>query len=634
MKKVIKFFDEHAYVKVFVKIIIDFIITFVSFFTVYTVIAYLSASNFSSSSDAIWHMVACDAIFSVLTVLTWSMAGKHRFMWQGTSNRELLRFIYSDFYLFIVLFAVSKLFRGKVDFFIPGGTIFLSSIVLSSAVSLAVVKIIKQLRNENRFQSIFDKKKKRTMIIGAGWAGTYAITALLNGDKDGHPVVVVDDDKAKAGHTLIGVPVKEGTSKIEKYAKEYNVSDIIIAITVLPSKKMQEIVSTCKKTGCRVTIMSKMTKYDETDHEDNQVEFRELNIADFLSRDEIKLDTASIEGYLKGKRIVVTGGGGSIGSELCRQILKFRPEKLIIFDIYENSAYELQQEIIRKYGKDAPIKVLIGSVRDKRRLDEVFESEKPSIVFHAAAHKHVPLMEDSPAEAIKNNVLGTFNLLSSASEHGVERFVQISTDKAVNPTNVMGATKRMCEMLTQCFAKKSEMKCMAVRFGNVLGSHGSVIPLFESQIKSGGPVTVTHPDIIRYFMTIPEAAQLVLQAGSSNKSGEIYVLDMGEPVKIKDLACNLIRFYGYEPDEDIKIEYTGLRPGEKLYEELLMDEEEDKMGKTGHEKIFVAHPFDFDEDVLMEQIDILAKSSEHNDIECVKALASVVTTFSPDYERK
>lgn len=632
MKKLLLFLNEHSKLKFLTKVVVDFIIAIFSYFVAFFCVYILNNKDFLKTVNT-YQVAACGFIFAILLILTWSMAGKHRFMWQGTSNREFLRIIYADIYLFAFLYVISKLLRKITEGFIPGGTVVLSSIVLASIISITAVKVAKQIKSEQSIQDLILKRKKRTMIVGAGWAGTFAITALLNGDKVGYPVVVVDDDKTKAGHTLVGVPVREDTSKIEKYAKEYRVSNIIIAITTLPSKKMQEIVSACKKTGCRVTIMSKMTKYDETEHNDDQVEFRELNIADFLSRDEIKLDTASIDGYLKGKRIIVTGGGGSIGSELCRQILKFRPEKLIIFDIYENSAYELQQEIFRKYGKDAPIKVLIGSIRDKKRLDEVFETEKPSIVFHAAAHKHVPLMEDSPAEAIKNNVLGTYNLISSASEHSVERFVQISTDKAVNPTNVMGATKRMCEMLTQCFAKKSEMKCMAVRFGNVLGSHGSVIPLFESQIKNGGPVTVTHPDIIRYFMTIPEAAQLVLQAGSSNKSGEIYVLDMGEPVKIKDLACNLIRFYGYEPDEDIKIEYTGLRPGEKLYEELLMDEEEDKMGKTGHEKIFVAHPFDFDEDVLMEQIDILAKSSEHNDIECVKALASVVTTFSPDYER-
>ena len=459
--------------------------------------------------------------------------------------------------------------------------------------------------------------------------------SALNGDRIGNPVVVVDDNESKAGHTLVGVPVRHGTENIPKYAQDYNVTDIIIAITNISSERLHNIIEVCKQTNCKIMIMSKIDGYVEGRRNSvSPVAFRELNIADFLSRDEVHLDTNLIEGYIKDKKVIITGGGGSIGSELCRQIFKFQPKKVIIFDIYENCAYELEQEIIRSFGKDAPIKVLIGSIRDKNRLDEVFKKEQPSIVFHAAAHKHVPLMEDSPAEAIKNNVLGTYNLLCSASEHSVERFVQISTDKAVNPTNVMGATKRMCEILTQYFAKKTDMKCMAVRFGNVLGSHGSVIPLFEEQIKNGGPVTITHPDIIRYFMTIPEAAQLVLQAGASDKSGVIYVLDMGQPVKIKDLAENLIRFHGYEPGVEIKIEYIGLRPGEKLYEELLTDKEENKAIKTEHEKIFVAPVSDFDEENLIDQIEILKRSSEHNDIECVKALASVVTTFKPDYEHK
>ena len=355
-----------------------------------------------------------------------------------------------------------------------------------------------------------------------------------------------------------GVPVRGTISDIPELVRKYHILEIVIAITTVKGDRLSEIINLCNSTHCRVRMISDPQAVDENG---NPVAagFRELNTADFLSRDEIQLNNAQISEYLHDKIVLVTGGGGSIGSELCRQIMRYQPRRLLIFDIYENCAYELETELKNKYGPEAPVITLIGSIRDKARLDEVFDTYQPSVVFHAAAHKHVPLMEISPAEAVKNNVFGTKNLLTSAAEHGVERFVQLSTDKAVNPTNVMGCTKRLCEMLIQTFSQATSMTCVAVRFGNVLGSHGSVIPLFEEQIKRGGPVTITHPDIVRYFMTITEAAQLVLQAGGLAKGGSIYVLDMGEPVKIMDLANRLIRFYGYEPGVNMQVKVTGLR---------------------------------------------------------------------------
>ena len=468
------------------------------------------------------------------------------------------------------------------------------------------------------------------LIVGAGNAGAWAVNLCKTKNQSfGNPVCIVDDDLTKKGLRVQGVPVRGTISDIPELVRKYHILEIVIAITTVKGDRLSEIINLCNSTHCRVRMISDPQAVDENG---NPVAagFRELNTADFLSRDEIQLNNAQISEYLHDKIVLVTGGGGSIGSELCRQIMRYQPRRLLIFDIYENCAYELETELKNKYGPEAPVITLIGSIRDKARLDDVFDTYHPSVVFHAAAHKHVPLMEISPAEAVKNNVFGTKNLLTSAAEHGVERFVQLSTDKAVNPTNVMGCTKRLCEMLIQTFSRATSMTCVAVRFGNVLGSHGSVIPLFEEQIKRGGPVTITHPDIVRYFMTITEAAQLVLQAGGLAKGGSIYVLDMGEPVKIMDLANRLIRFYGYEPGVNMQVKVTGLRPGEKLYEELLMDSEQDKMAKTAHNKIFIAPPMQIDLEKFYTDLQRLKDSALHNSDEVVDVLQEMVPTYHPN----
>lgn len=470
------------------------------------------------------------------------------------------------------------------------------------------------------------------LIVGAGEAGAYIVKHFRSGNsKLAKPVIVLDDDPKKLGLRMLGVPVAGRTDQVAEFVQKYGIKEIVVAIPSLPSDKLTQLVGRCSETGCRVRVLSWPL---DAPMEKRKPVIVEVNTADFLSRGEITLATEQTGEYLSGKKVLVTGGGGSIGSELCRQIMDFAPKLLIVLDAFENGAYELECELKQKHGQDCAVEVVIGSIRDKARLDEVFSEYRPEIVFHTAAYKHVPLMEKCPAEAIKNNVFGTKNLLESADASGVERLVQISTDKAVNPTNIMGATKRVTEMLIQSFAEKSTMKCMAVRFGNVLGSHGSVIPLMEAQIKRGGPVTVTHKDITRYFMTIPEAAQLVLCAGGIAQTGSICVLDMGQPVRILDLAKQLIRAHGLEPDVDIPITITGLRPGEKLYEELLMESERKRMTKTSHSKIMVAAVDPVNTKLLNQQLRTLMSAIEKNDERAAQAIKQMTPTYrAPGEER-
>ena len=428
--------------------------------------------------------------------------------------------------------------------------------------------------------------KTRVMVIGAGDTGS-ALMRSMRRDTAMYPVVAIDDDSSKHGMLICDVPIVGGREKIISAVKEYDVQEIIIAIPSGRTAEHREIMRICRETNVKTSTVPSL--FELVSGKASVSQIREVTTQELLGRTEEIIDGKDIFNFIWQKTVLVTGGGGSIGSELCRQIAKFNPQRLIIFDIYENNAYELQMELRKKYP-ELKLEVLIGSVRDVQRLEEVFQTFKPKVVFHAAAHKHVPLMEDSPNEAIKNNVYGTYNVASTCEKYGVERFVLISTDKAVNPTNIMGTSKRIAEMVVQRFALKQKNEggktiYAAVRFGNVLGSNGSVIPLFKKQISEGGPVTVTHPEINRFFMTIPEAAQLVMQAGAFAEGGEIFILDMGEPVKIVDLARNLIELSGYVPDVDIKIEFSGLRPGEKMYEELLLDKQ--RHTATKHDKIYI-----------------------------------------------
>ncbi len=502
------------------------------------------------------------------------------------------------------------------------GVVYLGFLFLGTGAVRILFRMLQELsvRHANR------EKTERIVVVGAGAAGATIIRELKNSNKvDFSPVAIVDDDLSKLGMTIFGVPVAGTTNDVKAVVEKYRASGILVAIPSASSKERKEVYARCQIPGVRLRTLPGL--YQLATGEVSVSTIRDVDVQDLLGREQIKVNLEEIMDYISDEVVLVTGGGGSIGSELCRQIAAHRPRQLIIFDIYENNAYDIEQEL-RTNHASLNLLVLIGSIRDKGKLDDLFEKYRPGIVFNAAAHKHVPLMETSPCEAVKNNVFGTLNMARCADEHGVKRFVQISTDKAVNPTNIMGATKRICEMIIQTVGRHSKTEFVAVRFGNVLGSNGSVIPLFKKQIAAGGPVTVTHKDIVRYFMTIPEAVSLVLQAGAYAKGGEIYVLDMGEQVRIYDLAENLIRLSGYEPGVDIDIVCTGLRPGEKLYEERLMDEE--GLKKTANESISIGTPLELDEEFLFQKLDELHAAAYAESPEMKKLVHELVPTYTID----
>ena len=587
--------------------------------------------------DNILFIMAVDFVSTALMFIIFKIYNR---MWQYM--------VVSDYVKMAYAFIISKIITVIPFFYIwliPSAEIgakqtrsfftwmFIYSCLFASCVIFSRVAILFGYRAWRKYlakkEIHSEGKKKNVMIIGAGGTAIRLIQEFHSSTKIQNRykvVALIDDNKRKHGNYLNGIKIYGGRDRIIDLSKELDVDEIFFAANSADKENRKELLRICSETGCVLKTVPAITTVNQ--NESLSAKLRKVDYTDLLGRDQIKPDLTKVFELLKDQVVFVSGGGGSIGSELVRQVAASGVAKtIIIFDIAENGAYEIQQEIRRNHP-EVDLKVLIGSIRDEKRLCEIFEEYKPDFVYHAAAHKHVPLMEDSPKEAVKNNVFGTFNLAKTADKYGVKRFVMISTDKAVNPTNVMGATKRICEMIVQSFNKNSKTEYVAVRFGNVLGSNGSVIPLFKEQIEKGGPVTVTHPDIIRYFMLIPEAVSLVLQAGAYANGGEIFILDMGSPVKIRELAENLIRLSGHVPGEDIEIKYTGLRDGEKLYEELLISEE--GIQKTQNNLIYIARPMEFDSERLFNRIDymrgIMEGASGREIVDIVKEL---VPTFNP-----
>lgn len=542
-------------------------------------------------------------------------------------GKDYIKYIISAFLSMIISSIVYKAFsleyiNLKVN--VLSGVLIAGTFVMYRLAGRSILS--RKMSKYEKINKNQDNKANNLLIIGAGMGAREIIIAIKNNMRDKYNIVgIIDDDISKINHYILGIKVLGTRYDIPKIAKEKNVDLIFFAINKIDAVSRRKILEICQETGVKTRVLP--TTEEVINKQGAMNSLRDVQIEDLLGRDPVHLDNKNINSLIKNKTVLVTGGGGSIGSELCRQIVKYDPKRLVILDIYENNLYDIEMELRAEYPK-LNLEAIVASVRDKARLNNVFETYKPEIVFHAAAHKHVPLMEKSPLEAIHNNVFGTYNVVNCADEYGVEKFVLISTDKAVNPTNIMGASKRVCEMIVQAKNKVSKTEYVAVRFGNVLGSNGSVIPLFKKQIERGGPVTVTHKDITRFFMTIPEAVQLILQAVTYAKGGEIFVLDMGEPVKIYDLAVSLIKLLGYEPNVDIPIEITGLRPGEKLYEEILMSEE--GLTSTKHDKIFISKPMHMEMTELEEKLNIL-KELEYNEKYSNENIKNVMKEVVPTY---
>ncbi len=578
--------------------------------------------------------VSTGGIYMALVVLMHVISGIYKIAWNYSGAKELIKLFGVNVLTVLILFGLNELlvYADIIDqpFRRVNAGIAAVSVLIMMLIRLVVKELYKHFTTKSISHSTSEKRNKnRVLIIGAGDAAGIIIKSFFDSSESAYEMVgLIDDDKAKQGKYFYGIKVLGDRNDIVSVCEDKDIDSIIMAIPAAYAKDRLEILKICQLTKCKVkTIPNVCDMLNSSD----DLKIRSVHIEDLLERDPVVLDNNAIDELVKNKTVLVSGGGGSIGSELCRQIMRFSPKKLIIVDIYENNAYDIQMELNDKYPNNKPL-VLIASIRDRERLRGIFGQYRPDVVFHAAAHKHVPLMEQSPGEAIKNNVFGTYNMAKTADEFDVKKFVMISTDKAVNPTNIMGASKRLCEMIVQCMERISKTDFVAVRFGNVLGSNGSVIPLFKRQIAEGGPVKVTHRDVTRFFMTIPEAAQLVIQAACYAKGGEIFVLDMGKPVRIYDLAENIIRLSGYTPNVDIKIEIVGLRPGEKLYEELLMAEE--GLEKTQHSKIFVGRPYVMEMDALEEKLVLLCSAVDSKDNEKIRdIMEEVVPTYIRDNEK-